>query len=164
MMYQPYYTPYPQMQQPITQAYQQPTQQPVQQQNYQQTISQAQQSVPIQNGGFAIVRSEQEARDYLLAPGTFMTFKNENSQYMYEKSRTFSQLDAPTFKKFRLVEEDDTPEVEVVDMPNEQYALERDFLKLIDDVTSLKDEVDLLREQMREPKRTTKTKKENADE
>ena len=159
-MYQPYYTPYPQMQQPITQAYQQPTQQPVQQQNYQQT----QQSVPIQNGGFAIVRSEQEARDYLLAPGTFMTFKNENSQYMYEKSRTFSQLDAPTFKKFRLVEEDDTPEVEVVDMPNEQYALERDFLKLIDDVTSLKDEVDILREQIREPKRTTKTKKETADE
>lgn len=136
-----------------------PQQQMPQTQNYQ---PQFQQQIPIQNGGFAVVRSEQEARDYLLAPGTFMTFKNENSQYMYEKSRTFSQLDAPTFKKFRLVEEDDT-DIEVVGEPAPQFALKEEYINLLDQVNTLQDEIKILRDMMSK-KPQARAKKENTDE
>lgn len=142
--------------------------QPMYQQNYpnyqpmQQTIQQPTYQPTIQNGGFAVVRSEREARDYLLSPGTFMTFKDENSQYMYEKSRSFSQLEPPTFKKFRLVEEEETQPIEVVDAPQEAYALQTEYKALCDEVEALKGEIDTLREMMN--KKPTTKRKEATDE
>lgn len=75
------------------------------QQNY---MAQAQQTQPqqIQNGGLISVRSEMEARNYPIAPGNSITFKDENSPYVYTKTMGFSQLDRPTFEKFRLVKEE----------------------------------------------------------
>ena len=78
------------------------------QQNY---VAQAQQpqiqtQPQIQNGGLISVRSEMEARNYPIAPGNSITFKDENSPYVYTKTMGFSQLDRPTFEKFRLVKED----------------------------------------------------------
>lgn len=167
--YQSYYTPYPQIQSPMVQntqqTYQQPMPQPPQQtsqQTYQQSLQQAQQNLPIQNGGFALVPNEQVARDYLLAPGTFMTFKNEHAPYMYEKSRSFSQLDAPVFKKYRLVEEEDPQPVEVMDSIQETYALETEYKALCAEVEVLKEDVDVLREMMN--KKPTARKKETNNE
>ena len=60
----------------------------------------------IQNGGLISVRNEMEARNYPIASGTSITFKDENSPYVYTKTMGFSQLDRPTFEKFRLVRED----------------------------------------------------------
>lgn len=60
----------------------------------------------IQNGGFVSVRSEQEAMNYPIAPGTSITFKNEVEPYVYTKTMGFSQLDRPVFDKYRLVKED----------------------------------------------------------
>lgn len=60
----------------------------------------------IQNGGLVSVRSEQEARNYPTAPGNSITFKDESQPYVYVKTMGFNQMEMPTFKKYRLVEEE----------------------------------------------------------
>ena len=67
----------------------------------------------IQNGGFVSVRSEEEARNYPVAQGTSVTFKNETAPYIYTKTTGFSQLDRPMFEKFKLVKEDTEEEFKV---------------------------------------------------
>lgn len=69
-------------------------------------MSFANQQQQIQNGGLISVRNEMEARNYPIAPGNSITFKDENSPYVYTKTMGFSQLDRPTFEKFRLVKEE----------------------------------------------------------
>lgn len=81
------------------QYYQQP---PIQtQQNYQQT--------QLQNSSFIPVPTEEFARNYPVAPGHSITFKNENAPYVYTKTMGFSQLDRPIFEKYRLIREEDAP-------------------------------------------------------
>lgn len=77
-----------------------------------QSPIQAQQSQPPVStmGGFIPVQNENEARMYRLAPGTSATFIDENAPYCYTKTEGVSQLDRPIFKRFRLVEETDTPQ------------------------------------------------------
>lgn len=67
----------------------------------------------IQNSGFIPVPSEMDARNYPVAPGNSVTFKDEKLPYVYVKTMGFSQLDRPVFEKFRLVKEQDIE-------PNEQ--------------------------------------------
>ena len=88
----PQYSMYPQSVLPQAQA-QIPVQQtqPMQQQ--------------IQNGGFVSVRSEDEAKNYPVALGNSVTFKDENAPYIYTKTMGFSQLDRPIFEKYKLVKE-----------------------------------------------------------
>lgn len=62
--------------------------------------------------GFVSVRSEQEARNYPIAPGNSITFKDETSPYVYTKTMGFSQLDRPTFDKYKLVKEDSEEVIE----------------------------------------------------
>lgn len=59
----------------------------------------------IQNSGFVSIRSENEARNYPVAFGNSVTFKDENAPYIYTKTMGFSQLDNPIFEKYRLVKE-----------------------------------------------------------
>lgn len=108
MAYNNYYTPYQnqymsQMQIPqmVQQQMQQPMQQPVQQVP-QQT------QYPIMQTGFVRVPNENEARMYPVAPGTSVTFIDENQPYCYTKTMDRSQLDRPKFEKYRLVKEEDT--------------------------------------------------------
>lgn len=95
-------------------------------------MSLPQQTQPqIQNGGFISVRSEEEARNYPVAPGTSVTFIDENCQRVYAKTMGFSQLDRPTFYKYRLVKED-TPDTQnkptsVTDDKVTEYALKSDL-------------------------------------
>ena len=117
------YQQYPNYQQtyPQTQITTQPTQQPVQPQ--------------IQNGGFISVRSEQEARSYPIAPGNSVTFKDENMPYVYVKTMGFSQLDSPSFEKFRLVKEEEVQAQQPTSGENRQtnnidYALKTDLVSL----------------------------------
>lgn len=67
---------------------------------------QTQAQMPIQNGGLVSVHSEAEARNYPVAHGNSITFKDENAPYVYVKTMGFSQLDRPTFDRFRLVKEE----------------------------------------------------------
>lgn len=78
---------------------------------YQQPQMQSQQmmqQVPpqMQSGGFMSIRSEQDARNYPVAPGSVVTFKIENQPYVCEKAQGFSQLEGPIFNKYKLVKED----------------------------------------------------------
>lgn len=87
-----YYNQYQPMFQPQMQASMQPQVQAPQQQ--------------IQNGGFVSAPNEAYARNYPVAPGNSVSFKDESAPYVYSKTMGFSQLDQPIFKKFRLVEEE----------------------------------------------------------
>ena len=68
---------------------------------------QAQQPQMIQDGGFVPVPNEQVARNYPVGFGKSVTFKDENSPYIYTKTMGFSQLDRPIFEKYRLVKEEE---------------------------------------------------------
>lgn len=120
----------------------------------------------IQNGGFVSVRSEDEARNYPVAPGTSITFKNEIAPYIYTKTMGFSQLDRPIFDRFKLIKEDvseaqiSTENVQTENLP--QYALQADFEVIRGQIDVLQGEVDLLKEQSaRKP--AAKVKKEGEE-
>lgn len=129
-----------------------------------QMAAQNQQTQPqIQNGGFIQVHDENEARNYPIAPGNSVTFKDENAPYVYTKTMGFSQLDRPIFEKYRLVKEDDMPtqnqpvSAEIVQQTNNiDYALKADL-------TALQAEIDVLKQRIEEltaKKPAAKVKKE----
>lgn len=136
--YQPYQ--YPQQYQ-----YQNFQQIPQQMNNYQSNMQQQPQQ--IQNGGFISVHNIQEAFNYPVAPGNSVTFKDENSPYIYVKTKGFSQLEEPIFKKFRLIEESDTQPQESTTTVTEQAVNYADFAKQAD-VTALWGEIEMLKKQI----------------
>ena len=68
-----------------------------------------QNNIQAQNLDFVPVPNEDVARNYPVAPGKSVTFKDENAPYIYTKTMGFSQLDRPLFEKYRLIKEDDQP-------------------------------------------------------
>lgn len=111
---------------------------------YQTPVIQQQQQIPqqipqqmpqIQNGGFVSVRNETEARNYPVALGNSVTFKDETAPYIYTKTMGFSQLDAPKFDKYKLVKEssEDQPKL----MQDEVF----DNQAMFDTVSGLKGEI-----------------------
>lgn len=110
--------------------------------------NQQQPTMQIQNGGLISVRSEMEARNYPIAPGNSITFKDENSPYVYTKTMGFSQLDRPTFEKFRLVKEEIASE-------NVQNASNSAFPAQQVDLSSyaLKSELEALRQELEDFKK-----------
>ena len=142
------YNPYPQLYMPQNQQIPQNMQQAMPQ-SIQQNVPQQQTAQPpqIQNGGFVSVRSEQEARNYAVAPGTSVTFKDENSPYCYTKTKGFSQLEEPIFEKYRLVKEESVVEEKREDpIQHEEYVSKHDLDTLTNTVNSLSDTVDSIGE------------------
>ena len=86
-------------------------------QQYQQMQNQPQM---VQSSGFIPVPNEAYARNYPVAPGNSVTFKDENAPYCYTKTMGFSQLEQPRFEKYRLVKEE--PEKQA-DTTAEVYAM-----------------------------------------
>lgn len=76
--------------------------------NYPQYFYPQQQNMQMQaqNSGFISVRNEFEARNYPVAYGNSVTFKDENAPYVYTKTMGFSQLETPRFEKYKLVKEE----------------------------------------------------------
>ena len=97
-------------------------------QNYQQNYQQVQ-----QRNDFVSAPSIEYAFNYPVAPGNAVTFRIENSPYLCVKSKGLSQLEQPTFEKYRLVKED----VEVKPTAQE-YALKDDVAKLTEEIERLK--------------------------
>lgn len=91
-----------------------------------QQIQQPQQP-QIQNGGLVSVRNIQEALNYPIAPGNSVMFKDENSPFIYVKTRGFSQLDEPIFEKYRLVKEEQPQAVNNNESVVNDYALKSDL-------------------------------------
>jgi len=56
------------------------------------------------------VRNETEARNYPVAYGATVYFKDDASPFIYIKSMGFSQMEAPRFDRYRLVEEEEQPQ------------------------------------------------------
>ena len=151
MAYNSYYNPY-QVYSPYQQ-YQPSFQQQMQNQsNYQQSQQPIQQQ--IQNGGFVSVHNENEARNYPIAPGNSVTFKDENAPYVYTKTQGFSQLDRPVFEKYRLVKEEDYQAQQVaqnspVSSENTQQINNSDYAKK-DEITALWSEIEALKSKLSE--------------
>lgn len=123
------YTYYPYLQAIQPQIQQLQTQQQIQPQQSQQQI---------QNGGFISVRNITEAQNYPIAPGNSVTFKDENSPYVYVKTMGFSQLDIPTFEVFRLVKEDINQEDISCSSASEVDKIKQELDKLKDEVERLR--------------------------
>lgn len=120
--------------------------------NYQQSQQPIQQQ--IQNGGFVSVHNENEARNYPIAPGNSVTFKDENAPYVYTKTQGFSQLDRPVFEKYRLVKEEDYQAQQVaqnssVSSENAQRINNSDYAKK-DEITALWSEIEALKSKLSE--------------
>ena len=135
---------------------------PQYQNTFQQPLQQIQQpqQPQIQNGGLVSVRNIQEALNYPIAPGNSVMFKDENSPFIYVKTRGFSQLDEPIFEKYRLVKEEQPQPVNnnesVADI---DYALKSDLQAIqnafLQEINNLQARIDNL---------TKKEGKNNADE
>ena len=98
------------------------------------------------------VSSENMARNYPVAHGNSVTFKNENAPYIYTKTMGFSQLDQPIFKKYKLIEEEEE-EMAIMPTQSESYALQADLNKLVDEVTAIRDEINILKSKRHTPER-----------
>ena len=144
--------------------YNNPYQQYYSQPQMQQPAMQSQVQQPqIQNGGFVPVRGESEARNYPVAPGNSVTFKDETAPYVYTKTMGFSQLDRPIFEKYRLVKEEPTmPENDVKD--SEGYKLSYEELK--SEIEAIKAQIEALKERVdaMNEKPKAKSKKEMAED
>lgn len=117
-------------------------------QQYQQPIQQMQQPVQqmqqpqVQNGGTVNVQSEQEAKDYLVANGTSVTFIDTKNKKLYIKTQGFSNFDAPTFEKYKLVK-DDTKE-QPVQQSTIEYADRKDVESIREEIDKIKAEINKL--------------------
>lgn len=98
---------------------------------YQPQMQQPYQPQQIQNGGFVSAPNEAYARNYSVAPGNSVTFKDESAPYVYAKTMGFSQFDRPIFEKYRLVKEE----------PEEARAETNPLNETID---GIKDEIELI--------------------
>lgn len=137
--FNPYQYP-PQYGYPMQQQLQQPIQQPIQQPAPQQ----------IQNGGFLIAPNEAYARNYQVALGTSVTFKDEHAPYVYEKTMGFSQLEGPKFEKYRLIKEEpneapNPPEKEADDSKAVNDTIEN----LISEIEAIKADIKGIKERLK---------------
>lgn len=138
--------------------------QPMYQQGYnpymQQAAQQGPQSQQIQNGGLVSVRSEDEARNYPVAPGNSVTFKNESAPFVYTKTMGFSQLDRPVFERFRLVKEDTETATQTENKSQEidlsAYALKTDLGAILAEIDAIKATVEAMK-----PKKPVKKEKDD---
>lgn len=158
--YQNVYNPYQQYQPNFQQQQQVPN-------NIQPSFQQSQQPQQIQNGGFVSVHNENEARNYPIAPGNSVTFKDENAPYVYTKTQGFSQLDRPIFEKYRLVKEEDIQVQQAtqnapVSNENARQANDTEYAKK-DEITALWDEIETLKSKFSEFAKMPKEKVEKSE-
>lgn len=125
-----------------------------------QTQFQAPQAPPVtqqvqqSQSGFIRVQSENEARMYPVAPGNSVAFIDENRPYCYTKTVDQSQLDRPKFEKYRLVKEEDTPNIQPTLIV--EYAAKTDLEPIWAEINALKEKLT--------PKKVQAKKKEEEDE
>ena len=112
------------------------------------TMLQSQQGNQLQQTSFVSVQSENEARSYPVALGNSVTFKDENAPYCYVKTMGFSQLDRPTFEKYRLVKEEGSETAQNSsetgdsnDIKNNEYALKTDLSAIWGEIDAIKEKI-----------------------
>ena len=86
------------------------------------------------------IPSELDARNYPVANGNSVTFRDENKPYIYVKTMGYSQLDRPIFEKYKLTKEDIEEKANEIVENKVEYALKSDIEALkaeIDRINSL---------------------------
>lgn len=135
-------------------------QQQVQPQQLQQPMQPQQQVQPqIHNGGFVIAHNEMEARNWPVAPGNSVTFKDESAPYIYTKTMGYNQLDTPIFEKFRLVKEDEAPPVA---QPKNENPVDLSVYALKSDLDNMREDIEYIKKSIK--KTSTKPTKEEEEE
>jgi hypothetical protein len=130
--------------------------------NYYQPQQQPQQT---QTNGFIPISSELEARNYPVAPGNSVTFKDENAPYIYTKTMGFSQLDQPIFDKYKLIKEEQEVPVAKERM-DELKKLKEEIKMTDDDIEELRNELQSIWGEinvLKQPKRLNKREKDGDD-
>lgn len=121
----------------------------------QTTQSQYQPEQQKEHFGFISVSNEQQARNWPIAPGNSLTFKDESSPYIYTKTMGLSQFDVPIFEKYRLTKEEDPSLIKDSqineDFKNTVSSLEAELNKVQDGYKSLRKEFDEMKNWMRQP-------------
>jgi len=129
---------------------------------YQPQVQQPQQT---QTNGFIPISSELEARNYPVAPGNSVTFKDENAPYIYTKTMGFSQLDQPIFDKYKLIKEEQEVPVAKERM-DELKKLKEEIKMTDDDIEDLRNELQSIWGEinvLKQPKRLNKREKDGDD-
>jgi len=113
---------------------------------YQQPMQQQQPT--IQQGGFIPVSSEKEAAEYLVAQGTSVTFIDGNNKRMYVKTRGFSPVEQPSFKRYELVEltDGETTQETKKETPIIEYAEKGEIKALRGEIEHIKEELKKINE------------------
>lgn len=106
----------------------------------------------IQNGGFVTVQSEEEAKSYPVAHGMSVSFRDENSPYIYTKTLGFGQLDSPVFEKFKLLKENGQGAKKTAQKEYSEeslsYVTKAEFEPIRSEIEELKRTVDMLRREL----------------
>lgn len=113
-----------------------------QQQNFtpqQQAFVPQQTQQQVQNGGFVNVRSETEARNYPVALGNVVTFKDETAPYIYTKTMGFSPLDIPRFEIYKQV-----PDPTQEQQPTQQNSGGTEMESVRNEMNNMKQEISAL--------------------
>lgn len=92
----------------------------------------------IQNNGFLPVPDEAFARNYPVAYGNSVMFKDENAPYIYTKTMGFSQMDVPKFEKYRLVKEEPS------ERPNSPQNGLEDIKAIISSIDKINEQIETL--------------------
>lgn len=113
-----------------------------------------------QNNGLVSAPNEDFARNYPVAYGNSITFKDENAPYVYTKTMGYSQLEPPKFERYRLVKEDAVEQTE--DKPKEKvtFAEQSEVDALRDEADALRSEIKTLRTDVNKLMSVKKVKKE----
>lgn len=140
--------------------------QPMQNPNMMQNMQQAQNT---QTNGIISAPNEEFARNYPVAYGNSVTFRDESLPYIYTKTMGFSQMDRPTFDKYKLVKEGveevaPTPVLEPKDYDGDISFLKSEIETLKAENENLKTELEDLSDALTAlKKRVSGTKKVNND-
>lgn len=109
------------------------------------------QAQPQQDQTFISVTDEQQARNWPIAPGNSLTFKDENAPYIYTKTM-ISQFGQPVFEKYLLTKEENPQDQSInMDFTNSINDIERQLEEIRDAYKLLKNELDEMKNWMRQP-------------
>lgn len=111
------------------------------------------------NSGYAIVRSEEEARSYPLSPGFTMTFFDETQPRLYKKMMSYSPLDQPVFEAYEIIKKE--PSANVKPKEESEPAWKADIISLQDEIDRLYGEIQSLKTR---PKPMPKKKEDVKDD
>jgi hypothetical protein len=102
-----------------------------------------------------MVRSEEEAYNYPVAPGNCVSFKVENEPIVIEKSMSYSQLETPRIDRYRLVREDIVEPPAIIDSVEVSHTASEELkTELMDELQTIRHEIEGIKKKLDRPQPT----------